>query len=60
VVAVKLGYLIPDLRRVAARSILALTLGWTDLRVEALPYARVPRPVYPLDRGVDWHAEPTG
>jgi microcystin degradation protein MlrC len=58
VVVVKLGYLFPDLRRVAARSILVLTPGWTDLRVEALPYARVPRPVYPLDRGTDWHAGP--
>lgn len=60
VVVVKLGYLFPELRRVTARSILALTPGWTDLRVEALPYARVPRPIFPLDRGMEWDAGSAG
>jgi microcystin degradation protein MlrC len=54
VIVVKLGYLFPELRQIAARSIMALSPGYTDLRLERLPYRRLARPIYPLDRNVAW------
>jgi microcystin degradation protein MlrC len=54
VVVVKQGYLFPELRTIAARSILALTPGFTDLDLGRLPFRRVQRPIYPLDANFDW------
>jgi microcystin degradation protein MlrC len=54
IVVVKLGYLFPELRDHAPRAIMALSPGFTDLRVEALPYRRVARPIFPLDREMEW------
>jgi microcystin degradation protein MlrC len=54
IVVVKLGYLFPELRDHAPRAIMALSPGFTDLRVEAFPYRRVARPIYPLDRQMEW------
>ncbi len=54
VVVVKLGYLFPDLAAHAARAIMALSPGATSLRLETLPYRRLPRPIYPLDRQTVW------
>jgi microcystin degradation protein MlrC len=54
IVVVKLGYLFPELRDRAPRAIMALSPGFTDLRVEALPYRRVARPIFPLDREMEW------
>ncbi|HEU5315191.1 MAG TPA: M81 family metallopeptidase [Chloroflexota bacterium] len=54
VVVVKQGYLFPELRPIAARSILALTPGFTDLDLPRLPYRRVARPIYPLDPEAAW------
>ncbi len=56
-VVVKLGYLFPELRDRAKRAIMALSPGFTDLRIEALPYHHVMRPIFPLDRDMTW--EPT-
>jgi microcystin degradation protein MlrC len=53
-VAVKQGYLFPELRTVAGSSILALTPGFTDLDLARLPFRHVPRPIYPLDANVSW------
>jgi microcystin degradation protein MlrC len=53
VVVVKLGYLYPELKDHAPRAIMALSPGFTDLRIESLPYRRVPRPIFPLDPEVD-------
>ncbi len=49
VVAVKIGYLEPELRHAAREALLALTPGAVDQDIPRLAYARVPRPVYPLD-----------
>lgn len=49
IIAVKVGYLFSDLRRIARKSIWALTPGFTSLEIEKLPYRRVKRPIYPLD-----------
>jgi microcystin degradation protein MlrC len=58
IVVVKLGYLFPELRDRAPRALMALTPGFTDLRLEALPYQRVPRPIFPLDRDMEWQVSP--
>jgi microcystin degradation protein MlrC len=55
VVVVKQGYLFPELRAIAAGAIMALSPGFTDLRLEGLPYRRIRRPVYPLDGDFPWH-----
>jgi microcystin degradation protein MlrC len=54
IVVVKLGYLFPELRDRAPRAIMALSPGFTDLRLEQLPFQRVPRPIYPLDPQMEW------
>jgi microcystin degradation protein MlrC len=59
VVVVKQGYLFPELREIAALALMALTPGFTDLRLERLPYRRVRRPIYPLDATVEWEAAPS-
>ena len=56
VVVVKLGYLFPGLRPIAARALMALSPGCTDLRLERLPYRHLPRPIYPLDPDVEWQS----
>ena len=57
VTAVKIGYLVPDLRRAAHHALLALTPGAVDQDIPHLTYRRVPRPVFPLDPDLAW--EPT-
>ena len=54
IIVVKLGYLFPELRDCAPRAIMALSPGFTDLRLEQLPYQRVPRPIFPLAREMEW------
>lgn len=49
VVAVKIGYLEPELRHLAKGALLALTPGAVNQDIPHLTYSRVPRPVYPLD-----------
>jgi microcystin degradation protein MlrC len=52
IVAVKIGYLEPELRRLARGALLALTPGAVDQDIPRLPYRRVVRPVFPLDPGM--------
>jgi microcystin degradation protein MlrC len=54
-IVVKLGYLFPELRELASHSFLLLSPGCTDLRLTALPYERVRRPIFPLDAEVGWY-----
>ena len=49
VIVVKLGYLEPEIRAIAKRSMMALTTGSTDELFHRLPYKKLPRPIYPLD-----------
>jgi microcystin degradation protein MlrC len=49
VIIVKLGYLEPEIRSIAKRSIMALTNGSSDELFKRLPYEKMKRPVYPLD-----------
>jgi len=54
IIALKRGYLTAPLRAMSARSILALTTGPTDCDVTRLPYNRINRPMYPLDKRTSW------
>ncbi len=49
ITAVKIGYLEPDLRRMARHALLALTPGAVNQDIPSLDYRRVQRPIYPLD-----------
>lgn len=50
VIVVKLGYLEPELKAIANKSILALTDGSSNELFERLEYKKLPRPFYPLDK----------
>ena len=49
IVVVKQGYLYPDLADHAPYSIIAMSPGATDLRLDQLEYKNISRPIYPLD-----------
>lgn len=50
IVVVKIGYLVPELYDMRADWILALTPGGVDQDIERLPYKRIGRPMFPLDK----------
>jgi microcystin degradation protein MlrC len=54
IVVVKLGYLYPELARVARVALLATTPGATDLDTSRLQYRYIRRPIYPLDADMTW------
>lgn len=54
VIVVKLGYLEPEIRAIAKRSILVLTDGSTNEIFSRLSYTLLPRPIFPLDENVEW------
>ena len=53
IVVVKIGYLEPELFNMQADWLMALTLGGVDQNLKELPYKRIQRPMYPLDRDMD-------
>jgi microcystin degradation protein MlrC len=55
-VVVKLGYLEPCFRRIAARAIMATSRGCSNEVLETIPYQKVRRPIYPLDKDMEWRA----
>jgi microcystin degradation protein MlrC len=54
IVAVKMGYLVPAIRELAARSLLALSPGAVNQDITAIPYRRIHRPMFPFDPDMDW------
>ncbi|GAB4530907.1 MAG: M81 family metallopeptidase [Anaerolineae bacterium] len=54
IVVVKLGYLFPELREIAATTFLAFSPGAINPQIETLAYQRLTRPVYPLDAEMHW------
>ncbi len=54
IVVVKLGYLYPDLEEHAQRAIVALSPGSTNLDVTRLAYQKLHRPIFPLDKDLEW------
>jgi len=53
-VAVKLGYLEPCFRSIAAQAVMATTKGCSNEVLETIPYKKVRRPLYPLDPHMEW------
>ena len=54
IVVCKLGYLTAPQRTVAKRSIMALSKGSTNEDLPTLPYSLIPRPIFPLDRDMEY------
>lgn len=54
IVVVKLGYLFPDLLRVAPLAYMALTPGAAAQDLARLPYRRIERPMFPVDAEMVW------
>lgn len=50
IVVVKIGYLEPQLFAMKADWLLALTPGGVDQNIERLPYKRIERPMFPIDK----------
>ena len=48
-VVVKLGYLYPELERIAKRAILAFTPGSSPERLQDMDMKNIHRPMFPLD-----------
>ncbi len=54
IIVVKIGYLEPELKELAALSLLALSPGAVDQDTDRLDFKRLRRPIYPLDPDMDW------
>lgn len=54
IIAVKIGYLVPELKAMARRAYLALTPGAVNQDIESLPFKRISRPCYPFDADMQW------
>jgi microcystin degradation protein MlrC len=53
-VVIKIGYLEPDLKRVAPKALLALSPGAVNQALEQLPYRHIRRPMFPFDQEMEW------
>ncbi|MGQ8337883.1 M81 family metallopeptidase [Sunxiuqinia sp. A32] len=53
IVMVKIGYLVPELYNMRKGWIMALTPGGVDQDLERLPYKRIQRPMFPLDKEME-------
>ena len=51
---VKIGYLVPDLERLASSNLLALSPGAVYADVPNIKYTRVRRPIFPQDPEMEW------
>ena len=54
IVVIKIGYLVPDLKRAAPKALLALSPGAVNQDIARLPFQRIQRPMYPLDPDMAW------
>ena len=54
IVVVKLGYLFPELIAIAPKALMALSPGASDLDLARLPYQRIARPMFPVDKEFRW------
>lgn len=54
IIVVKIGYLVPDLEEIAARSLLALSPGAVSQDFKNLPFKRIKRPMFPFDPDMEW------
>ena len=56
ILVVKMGYLVPDLEDRCALNLMALTPGGVYADLVTIPYEKVPPPLYPKDKGMEWAA----
>ena len=56
-VVVKIGYLVPDLKRAGPKALLALSPGAVNQDIPSLTYQRIQRPMFPLDEDMVWATE---
>ncbi len=54
IIVVKVGLLFSEIRDIARKAIMALSPGFTSLMLEELPYKRIKRPIFPLDKGTEF------
>jgi microcystin degradation protein MlrC len=54
IVVIKVGYMVPDLKRIAPELLLALTPGAVNQDLTRLPFRRLARPLFPFDPEMDW------
>lgn len=54
IIVVKIGLLFSEIRDIARKAIMALSPGFTSLSLEKLPYKRIKRPIFPLDRDCEF------
>ncbi len=52
IVVVKMGYLVPEVDQLARRALLALSPGAVNQDIENLPYKRIQRPMFPMDKTI--------
>lgn len=52
IVVVKMGYLVPEVAALAKRALLALSPGAVNQDIEHLPFQRIRRPMFPMDRAM--------
>jgi len=52
IVVVKMGYLVPEVDQMASRVLLALSPGAVNQDIEHLPFTRIQRPMFPMDREI--------
>ena len=54
IIAVKIGYLVPELKAMARRNFLALSPGAVNQDITSLPFKRITRPCFPFDPDMVW------
>jgi microcystin degradation protein MlrC len=54
IIVVKIGYLEPELRALAAKALLALSPGAVNQAMQSEDYHRIRRPIYPFDTDFEW------
>jgi microcystin degradation protein MlrC len=54
IVVVKIGFLEPELKTLAAKSLLALSPGTVDQNTVEKKYYKIHRPMFPFDKDFDW------
>ena len=54
ILVVKIGYLVPDLERMMAVNLMAISPGAVYADVSTMPYKHIRRPIFPLDTTMDW------
>jgi len=52
IVVVKIGYLEPELYAMQTGWLMALTPGGVDQNIEQLPYKKILRPMFPMDKNM--------